>query len=219
MINNSSRNLQISDSSEISCSYPHLNLSKGWWANESVTRYLENHPKGKNSWKESPSKRHRISVPCPTFAINMWPRRWRLWVVLLWTSFERGFFGPWGCSTFHILPGTTLCVYFHKFSLSPLHHHVLPNATSITNSYEGQWIQGLRNKYFECSSSLLIRTVLQALSPVQLFVTPWTAAHQASLSFTMSQSLFSLCPLSQWCHPTISSSVIPFSSCLQSYAA
>ena len=24
-----------------------------------------------------------------------------------------------------------------------------------------------------------------------------------------------LCPLSQWCHPTISSSVIPFSSCLQ----
>ena len=27
------------------------------------------------------------------------------------------------------------------------------------------------------------------------------------------------CPLSQWCHPTISSSVIPFSSCLQSCSA
>ena len=27
------------------------------------------------------------------------------------------------------------------------------------------------------------------------------------------------CPLSQWCHPTISSSVIPFSSCLQSFQA
>ena len=26
-------------------------------------------------------------------------------------------------------------------------------------------------------------------------------------------------PLSQWCHPTISSSVIPFSSCLQSFSA
>ena len=25
------------------------------------------------------------------------------------------------------------------------------------------------------------------------------------------------CPSSQWCHPTISSSVVPFSSCLQSY--
>ena len=28
-----------------------------------------------------------------------------------------------------------------------------------------------------------------------------------------------LCPSSQWCHPTISSSVIPFSSCLQSFLA
>ena len=27
------------------------------------------------------------------------------------------------------------------------------------------------------------------------------------------------CPLSQWCHPTISSSVTPFSSCLQSFLA
>ena len=27
------------------------------------------------------------------------------------------------------------------------------------------------------------------------------------------------CPLSPWCHPTISSSVIPFSSCLQSFPA
>ena len=27
------------------------------------------------------------------------------------------------------------------------------------------------------------------------------------------------CPLSQWCHPTISSSVIPFSSCPQSFPA
>ena len=27
------------------------------------------------------------------------------------------------------------------------------------------------------------------------------------------------CPLSRWCHPTISSSVIPFSSCPQSFSA
>ena len=31
--------------------------------------------------------------------------------------------------------------------------------------------------------------VVQALSRVQLFATPWTAAHQASLPFTVSQSL------------------------------
>ena len=29
----------------------------------------------------------------------------------------------------------------------------------------------------------------------------------------------SSCSLSQWCHPTISSSVVPFSSCLQSFPA
>ena len=27
------------------------------------------------------------------------------------------------------------------------------------------------------------------------------------------------CPLSQWCHPTVSSSVVPFSSCPQSFPA
>ena len=47
---------------------------------------------------------------------------------------------------------------------------------------------------------------------------PWTAAHQVSLSITNSLSLPNSCPLSQWCHPTISSSVIPFSSCPQSFA-
>ena len=35
----------------------------------------------------------------------------------------------------------------------------------------------------------MIAVVVQSLSCVWLFVTPWTAAHQASLSFTISQSL------------------------------
>ena len=34
--------------------------------------------------------------------------------------------------------------------------------------------------------------VVQSLSHVRLFVTPWTAAYQASLSFTISWSLFKL---------------------------
>ena len=34
--------------------------------------------------------------------------------------------------------------------------------------------------------------VVQPLSCVQVFVTPWTAAHQASLSFIISQSLLKL---------------------------
>ena len=43
--------------------------------------------------------------------------------------------------------------------------------------------------------------------------TPWTAAHQAPLSFTQSPGLCaSSCSLHQWCHPTISFSAAPFSS-------
>ena len=60
--------------------------------------------------------------------------------------------------------------------------------------------------------------VVQSLSHVRLFATPWTAAHWASLSFTISWSLLNSCPLSQWCYPTISSSVVPI-SCLQSFPA
>ena len=54
---------------------------------------------------------------------------------------------------------------------------------------------------------------------VWLFATTWTTAHQASLSFTNSRSCSNTSPLSRWCHPTISSSVIPFSSCLLSFPA
>ena len=60
---------------------------------------------------------------------------------------------------------------------------------------------------------------VQSLSCVQVFVTPWTAASQASLSFTSPGACSNSCPLSQWCHPTISSFVVPFSSCFQSFPA
>ena len=39
---------------------------------------------------------------------------------------------------------------------------------------------------------LFLVVALQSVSPVWLFATPWTAAHQASLSFTLSRSLFKL---------------------------
>jgi len=60
----------------------------------------------------------------------------------------------------------------------------------------------------------------QSLSRVQLFVTPWTATRQASLSFIISQNLFKLISIDSVIlrdDPTISFSAIPFSSCLQSF--
>ena len=78
----------------------------------------------------------------------------------------------------------------------------------------------LRSDYIllaKMTKSLLI--VVHFLSHVQLFVTPWTVACQASLSIANTWSLSNLGPSSRWCHPTISSSVVPFFSCLQSLPA
>ena len=60
---------------------------------------------------------------------------------------------------------------------------------------------------------------VQLRSPVQLFLTPRTAVHQAALSITKSWSLNKLMSIDQWCHPAISSSWAPFSRCPRSFAA
>ena len=58
---------------------------------------------------------------------------------------------------------------------------------------------------------------VQSLSRVRLFVTPLTAAGQASLSITNYQSLLKLMSTKSVMPSIISSSVIPFFSCLQSF--
>ena len=59
----------------------------------------------------------------------------------------------------------------------------------------------------------------QSLRRFRLFATPWTAACQASCPSPTPRVYLNSCPLSWWCHPTISSSVIPLSSHLQSFPA
>ena len=63
--------------------------------------------------------------------------------------------------------------------------------------------------------------VVQLPSCVRLFVTPWTAAPQASLSLTIpwSWSLPSSYSLHRWCHPVTSSFDALFSFCPQSLPA
>ena len=57
---------------------------------------------------------------------------------------------------------------------------------------------------------------VQSLSCVWLLVTPWTAAHQASLSITNSRSLLKFMSIAS---VMPSNHLIPFSSCLQSFPA
>ena len=60
---------------------------------------------------------------------------------------------------------------------------------------------------------------VQLLSRVWLFVTPWTKARQLPCPSPTPGVYPNSCPLSWWCHPTISFSAVPFSSHLQSFPA
>jgi len=68
-------------------------------------------------------------------------------------------------------------------------------------------------------SVISLFVVVQSLSCVQLFATPWTAALQASLSFTISWSLLRLMSIESVMPSNHLISVIPFSSCPQSFPA
>ena len=60
---------------------------------------------------------------------------------------------------------------------------------------------------------------VQSLSRVRLFVTPWTAARQASLSITNSRSLLKLMPIESVMPSNHLILCLPVSSCLQSFPA
>ena len=94
-------------------------------------------------------------------------------------------------------------------------------------------IAALRDQHFQVHSKdgkylLAVKTVtpnvyflfvVQSLSCVRLFLTPWAAACQAPCPLLSPRACSNSCPLSQWCHPTILSSVTSFSSCPQSFPA
>ena len=81
-----------------------------------------------------------------------------------------------------------------------------------TREAQARVISSLQTVYQTSVSACLL-----LLSHVWLFTTPWTAAHQAACPSPGACS--NSCPLSQWCHPTILSSVVPFSSCFKSFPA
>ena len=83
---------------------------------------------------------------------------------------------------------------------------------------EGAQIQRLNRAV---SRSSLLKTCLWfSYCHVRLFVTPWTAAHQAFLSFTILLSLLKFISTELvTLYLTILSSAAPFSSCPQSFPA
>ena len=66
--------------------------------------------------------------------------------------------------------------------------------------------------------SPLYRSV-ESLIHVWLFATSWAAHARPPCPTPTPRACSNSCPLTQWCHPTISSFIVPFSSCPQSFPA
>ena len=78
--------------------------------------------------------------------------------------------------------------------------------------------------FFEILISLfllipLVSQFSEWLSRIWLFVTYGLKHDRLPCPSPAPRACSNSCPLSLWCHPAISSSVIPFSSCLQSFPA
>ena len=70
---------------------------------------------------------------------------------------------------------------FFRFPSHLVHHRAL-----------GRFNAELYSRFSLVIYFIIVVVAVQSLSHVQLFVTPWTAAHQASLFFTIFQSLLIL---------------------------
>ena len=64
----------------------------------------------------------------------------------------------------------------------------------------------------------MVVVVVQSLSCVRLFATLWMQHARLPFPSPPPRACSDSCPLSEWCHQTISS-VVPFSYCLQSFPA
>ena len=67
--------------------------------------------------------------------------------------------------------------------------------------------------------AIKVLSSVQLLSRVRLFMTPWMQHARPPCPSPTPRTYSNSCPSSRWCHPTISFSVIPFSSHLQSFSA
>ena len=83
----------------------------------------------------------------------------------------------------------------------------------------GILVLDLRGRVFSLLPLSMMFSSVRLLSPVWLLVIPWNAAHRLPCPSLTFGACSNSCPLSQWCHPTISYSVVCFTFCSQSFPA
>ena len=100
--------------------------------------------------------------------------------------------------------------YIHKHYLI---FYIAYVRDGVTNEWRKNGLFAKSSKKTSFSSLKFSRSVMSDSS------TPWTAAVRLHCPSPAPRVCSNSCPLSQWCHHAISSSVVPFSSCPQSFPA
>ena len=104
---------------------------------------------------------------------------------------------------YHLSHEGSPCLWTPSSTLNQFTHHFLIRVSADQPDQLSEFFLPPQTATLNAESPLII--AFQLLSHVWLFATPWTAACQVSLSFTIFQSLLDSCLLSQWCLSTISS--------------
>ena len=108
---------------------------------------------------------------------------------------------------------STVCLYVARKPQQPEVNQV---TVKVRSSIQGTWPNSKFSGWEADRSGGM--AVVQLLSHVQLFATRWRLQHARLPCPSLSPRVCTnSCPLSRWRHPTISSSVAPFSSRLQSF--
>ena len=126
---------------------------------------------------------------------------------LLYGRVPTGRDGKWALTMMILCPGIPTFIWGLSWEILVLIQWLRSNLDSfdqqISTEHPCLPVFGEKNRLaslFWCKDSLTLRSmsfvvVVQTLSHDRLFATPWTAAHQASLSFTVSQGLLKLMPI------------------------
>ena len=169
-------------------------------------------------WTEEPGRlqsmgslrvRHDWATSLLLFTFMHWRRKWQSAPMFL-PGESQGQWTNWGFCTFCYRRLLTVSLYggCDTKILLFLKEVIFPE------SFRKAKVFLVLSFYWSFHNCWVLFSSVQFLSHIQLFLIPWTAAHQASLSFTFSQSLLKLMSIE---------SVMPsnylISSCLQSFPA
>ena len=99
--------------------------------------------------------------------------------------------------------------------------HIRRSVTSCTIARQAPLSMGLyHHEYWNGLPFMFEVSVQFSCSVVPYYLQPQGLQHARPPCLSPTPGVYSnSCPLSWWCHPTISSSVVPFSPCLQSFPA